>query len=252
MPKAERTLRVEAIVLHHVNWGEADRLLTVFTRTHGKLRVIAKSVRKMQSRKAGHLEPFSHSTLMLAKAHDLWIVTDAETIDAFSPLREDLRLMTHALYVIELIDRFTFEEGQNWQLYQLTVDSLKRLCEEKDPFVPLRYFEMRLLDLMGFRPLLFECAKCGKEIQAEDQFFSPEQGGVLCPSCGARSAESRLVSLDALRFMRHFQRSDYKTALKADPSPKVRSEIEALMNAYLVYHLERGLNTPEFLKQIQN
>ncbi len=252
MPKAERTLRVEAIVLHHVNWGEADRLLTVFTRTHGKLRVIAKSVRKMQSRKAGHLEPFSHSTLMLAKAHDLWIVTDAETIDAFAPLREDLRLMTHASYVIELIDRFTFEEGQNWQLYQLTVDSLRRLCDESDPFVPLRYFEMRLLDLMGFRPLLFECAKCGKEIKAEDQFFSPEQGGVLCPSCGARSAESRLVSLDALRFMRHFQRSDYKTALKADPSPKIRAEIESLMNAYLVYHLERGLNTPEFLKQIQN
>jgi len=252
MPKAERTLRVEAVVLHHVNWGEADRLLTVFTRTHGKLRVIAKSVRKMQSRKAGHLEPFSHSTLMLAKAHDLWIVTDAETIDGFSALREDLQLMTHASYVIELIDRFTFEEGQNWQLYQLTIDTLKRLSEEKAPFIPLRYYEMRLLDLLGFRPLLFQCAKCGKEIVAEDQFFSAEQGGVLCPSCGARSSDSRLVSMDALRFMRHFQRSDYKTALKADPSPKVRAEIESLMNHYLTFHLERSLNTPEFLKQIKN
>ena len=68
MPKAERTLRVEAIVLHHTDWGEADRLLTLFTKSHGKLRAIAKSVRKMQSRKAGHLEPFSHSTLMLAKS----------------------------------------------------------------------------------------------------------------------------------------------------------------------------------------
>jgi len=252
MPKAERTLRVEAVVLHHVNWGEADRLLTVFTRTHGKLRVIAKSVRKMQSRKAGHLEPFSHSTLMLAKAHDLWIVTDAETIDGFSALREDLQLMTHASYVIELIDRFTFEEGQNWQLYQLTIDTLKCLSEEKAPFIPLRYYEMRLLDLLGFRPLLFQCAKCGKEIVAEDQFFSAEQGGVLCPSCGARSSDSRLVSMDALRFMRHFQRSDYKTALKADPSPKVRAEIESLMNHYLTFHLERSLNTPEFLKQIKN
>ena len=252
MPKAERTLRVEAVVLHHVNWGEADRLLTVFTRTHGKLRVIAKSVRKMQSRKAGHLEPFSHSTLMLAKAHDLWIVTDAETIDGFSALREDLQLMTHASYVIELIDRFTFEEGQNWQLYQLTIDTLKRLSEGKDPFVPLRYYEMRLLDLLGFRPLLFQCAKCGKEIVAEDQFFSAEQGGVLCPSCGARSSDSRMVSMDALRFMRHFQRSDYKTAIRANPSPKTMAEIESLMNHYLTFHLERSLNTPEFLKQIKN
>jgi DNA repair protein RecO (recombination protein O) len=252
VPKAERTLRVEAIVLHHTNWGEADRLLTVFTKSHGKLRTIAKSVRKMQSRKAGHLEPFCHSTLILAKAHDLWIVTDAETIDAFSPLREDLQLMTRAAYVIELLDRFTFEEGQNWQLYQLVVDTLKRLSENQDSFVPLRYYEMRLLDLLGFRPMLFECAKCRKDIQAEDQFFSAEQGGVLCPSCGARSDDSRLISMDALRFMRHFQRSDYKVSLKADPPQKTRSEIEALMNHYLTYLLERKLNTPEFFKQIQN
>ncbi len=251
MTKAERTLRVESIVLHHTNWGEADRLLSIFTKSHGKLRVIAKSVRKMQSRKAGHLEPFSHSTLLLARAHDLWIVTDAETIDAFTPLREDLQLMTRASYVIELMDQFTYEEGQNWQLYQLGVDSLRRLCETPDSFVPLRYFEMRLLDLVGFRPMLFECAKCRKKIEAEDQFFSSELGGVLCPNCGARTDSSRLISMDALRFMRHFQRSDYPTAQKADPPKKVRDEIEALMNHYLTFLLERKLKTPEFLKQIQ-
>jgi DNA repair protein RecO (recombination protein O) len=252
MPKAERTLRVEAIVLHHTNWGEADRLLSIFTKSHGKLRVIAKSVRKMQSRKAGHLEPFSHSTLMLARAHDLWIVTDADTIDAFTPLREDLQLMTRASYAIELLDRFTFEEGQNWQLYQLVVDTLRHLCEAADCYVPLRYYEMRLLDLVGFRPMLFECAKCRKEIIAEDQFFSAEQGGVLCPTCGSRSENSRLISMDAFRFMRHFQRSDYKTALKASPPQKVRDEVEGLMNHYLTFLLERKLNTPEFLKQIQS
>jgi DNA repair protein RecO (recombination protein O) len=132
------------------------------------------------------------------------------------------------------------------------VDTLRRLSEGADSFVPLRYYEMRLLDLIGFRPMLFQCAKCGKEIKPENQFFSAEQGGVLCPSCGARSSDSRLISMDALRFLRHFQRSDYKTALKADPSPKIRAEIEAIMNHYLTFHLERSLNTPEFLKQIKN
>lgn len=251
MPKPERTLRVEAIVLHHANWGEADRLLTLFTRSHGKLRAIAKSVRKMQSRKAGHLEPFSHTSLMLARAHDLWIVTDAETIDAFTELREDLQLMTRAAYVIELLDRFTYEEGQNWQLYQLVVETLKRLSADQDIYIPLRYYEMRLLDLVGFRPMLFECAKCRKEIVAEDQFFSAELGGVLCPNCGARTDSSRLISMDALRFMRHFQRSTYTETLKANPGQKTRDEIETLMNHYLTFHLERRLNTPEFLKQIQ-
>ncbi len=252
MPKAERTLQVEAVILHHTNWGEADRLLSVFTKTHGKLRVIAKSVRKMQSRKAGHLEPFSHTSLMLAKAHDWWIVTDAETIDGFTPLREDLQLMSRASYVIELLDQFTFEEGQNWQLYQLCVETLKRLADLSEPFVTLRFYEMRLLDLVGFRPMLFECAKCRKKIIAEDQFFSAELGGVLCPNCGARTDSSRLISMDALRFMRHFQRSSFNEALKADPSQKIRGEVEAIMNHYLTFLLERKLKTPEFLKQIQS
>ncbi|KAF0110905.1 MAG: DNA repair protein RecO [Chloroflexi bacterium] len=252
MPKAERSLRVDAVVLRHMDWGEADRLLTIFTREHGKLRVIAKGVRKMKSRKAGHLEPFSHSTLMLAKGHDLWIVTDAETIDAFTRLRENLQLMTHAAYVIELVDRFTYEEGQNWQLYKLVVDTLTRLTETEDTFIPTRYYEMRLLDLLGFRPMLFECAACRKGIIAEDQFFSAEHGGALCPNCGARADCSRLISMDALRFLRHFQRSSYTESLKADPSKITRAEMEGLMNHYLTYLLERKLNTPEFLKQIQN
>jgi DNA repair protein RecO (recombination protein O) len=252
MPKVERTIRVEAVVLRHSDWGEADRLLTLFSREHGKLRAIAKGVIKMQSRKAGHLEPFMRSSLILAKGHDLWIVTQAEAIDSFLQIHEDLHLMTHAAYVIELLDRFTYEEGSNWQLYKLIVDTLNRLTEHKDPFVPIRFFEMRLLDLVGFRPMLFECAKCRKEIVAEDQFFSAEQGGVLCPNCGARTESARLISTDALRFMRHFQRSSYSQTLKVNPSQKTRLEIETLLHHYLTFLLERGLNTPEFQKQIQN
>ncbi len=90
MPRAEHSLKVEAVVLRHSDYGEADRLLTLFTREQGKLRAIAKGVRKMQSRKAGHLEPFAQVTLMLAQGHDLWIVTQAEAIESLQPLREDL------------------------------------------------------------------------------------------------------------------------------------------------------------------
>jgi DNA repair protein RecO (recombination protein O) len=252
MPKVERTIRVEAVVLRHSDWGEADRLLTLYSKEHGKLRAIAKGLRKMQSRKAGHLEPFMRTSLILAKGHDLWIVTQAEAIDSYPKLHDDLTLMTHAAYVIELLDRFTYEEGSNWQLYKLLTETLTRLTETPDSFVPIRYYEMRLLDHLGFRPMLFECANCRKEIIAEDQFFSAEQGGVLCPSCGARTDSARLISMDALRFMRHFQRSNYSVALKANPAQKTKNEIETLLNHYLTFLLERGLNTPEFLKQIQN
>ena len=251
MPRAEHTLKVEAVVLRHSDYGEADRLLTIFTREQGKLRAIAKGVRKMQSRKAGHLEPFTQVALMLAQGHDLWIVTQAEAIESLQPLREDLTRIGYAGYVVELLDRFTYEEGQNWQLYQLLVETLKRLSQEEEAFVPVRYYEMRLLDLLGFRPMLFECALCGKTIQPEDQYFSAERGGVLCPDCGLKVNEVRPVSMDALRYMRHFQRSTYSEAKRADPGNDTRAEVEALLNYYLTYLLERSLNTPEFIRQIQ-
>ena len=251
MARPERTLRVEAIILQHSDWGEADRILRLFTREQGKLRAIAKGARKMKSRKAGHLEPFMRSKLMLAKGRDMWIVTQAEVIDPYTSLRENLELTARAAYVIELLDRLTYEEGQNWQLYDLTAKTLTRLVDEKDPFVPTHYFEMRILDNTGYRPLLFECASCKKEIKAEDQFFSAGQGGVLCPNCGARTADSRMISMDALRYLRHFQRSSYAEALRADPGEKTRQEVDTILNYYLTYILERSLNSTEFLKQIQ-
>jgi DNA repair protein RecO (recombination protein O) len=251
MPRPERSLKVEAVILRHTDYGEADRLLTIFTREQGKLRAIAKGVRKMQSRKAGHLEPFTQVALMLAQGHDLWIVTQAEAVEAFQPLREDLERIGYAGYVVELLDRFTYEEGQNWQLYQLLIETLGRLANEDDPFVTVHYYEMRLLDLLGFRPLLFECAVCGKEIQAVDQYFSAERGGVLCPDCGLMVNEARPVSMDALRYMRHFQRSTFKDAKRADPGEETRRDVEALLNYYLTYLLERNLNSPDFIRQIQ-
>src|SRR5512136_3161070 len=113
MPDRMRSQRVEAIVLRHSDWGEADRLLWLFTRELGKLKAVAKGIRKPRSRKAGHLEPFTRVELLLAQGRDLFIITQAEAKDAYLALREDLVRVGYASYVIELLDRFTFEEGEN-------------------------------------------------------------------------------------------------------------------------------------------
>jgi DNA repair protein RecO (recombination protein O) len=251
VPRAERSLKVEAIVLRHTDWGEADRLVTIYSREEGKLRAVAKGVRKMRSRKAGHLEPFTKVKLLLAKGHDLWIVTQAESIELFSPIRENLELTAQAAYVVELLDRFTYEEGANWQLYKLLADTLDHLAASKDIFIPIRYYEMRLLDLLGFRPLLFKCASCEEEIQPRDQYFSADAGGVLCPRCRGRGQSTRPISMESLRYLRHIQRSSFPRAAQANPPEAVRFEMEGVMNYYLTYLLERGLNSPEFIKQIR-
>lgn len=247
-----RSHRVDAVILRHSDLGEADRLLWLFTHQLGKVRAIAKGVRKPRSRKSGHLEPFTRAALLLARGRDLYIVTQAEAMDLHMNLREDLLRMSYASYTVELLDRFTYEEGENHSLYRLLTDTLSRLETEPDPAFSVRYYEVRLLDLVGFRPQLFNCSRCGEEIKPEDQYFSSAQGGVLCPKCGKGLPGARPISLPALKLLRHFQRSSYKVAKRARLTTTVDRELENLMGHYLTYQLERGLNSPTFLRRIRS
>ncbi len=247
-----RSFRLEAVVLRHADWGEADRMLTLYSRERGKVRALAKGARKVRSRKAGHLEPFTRVALQLAQGRDLLIVTQADTVDAYLPLREDLLKTGHAAYVVELLDRFTYEEeSENYAIFRLLAETLGRIAAEPDAWQAIRFYEMRLLDHLGFRPHLFECSNCGAQIQAVDQYFSPAQGGVLCPRCGTGLPGAWKVSVEALKYLRHFQRSGYAEARRAHPAPEVMKEIETLVQGYLTYLLERGLNTPEFIRKIR-
>jgi len=209
MPKRQRSQRVEAVVLRHSDWGEADRLLWLFTREQGKVRAIAKGARKLRSRKAGHIEPFTRVTLQLATGRDLYIVTQAETLERLADPQEDV-----------------------WRA--------------------LRYYELRLLDFTGYRPELFHCVRCGKVIQPEDQFFSAAEGGVICPRCGAQQPDLRKITMPALKYLRHFTRSAYADVRRAQPTVAVQQEMENLIQHYVTFVLERGLNSPAFLHRIQH
>jgi DNA repair protein RecO (recombination protein O) len=253
MPEPKfRSLRVDAVVLRHSELGEADRLLTLYTRQFGKTRAIAKGARKIASRKAGHIEPFTHVRLQLARGRDMFIVTQADTVDAYLSLRDDLILTGQASYVMELLDRFTYEdETENSPIFRLLTDTLSRLASRLDPWLVIRYYEMRLLDHLGFRPQLFECANCRREVKAEDQFFSFSAGGVICPRCGRGLPNLHGVSVNTLKYLRHFQRSGFGEASRARPSLEVQREAESLMQGYFTYLLERELNTPGFLRKIR-
>jgi len=247
----ERTQRAEGVVLRHSDFGEADRLLVLFTREMGKVRAIAKGVRKPRSRKGGHLEPFTRVNLLLAKGRHLSIITQAEALNIYYPLYEDLELFGHVSYIIELIDRFTLEGEANPALYALLIETLERLNDGENPFLVVRYYELRMLDFVGFRPELFECVSCKAKIEPEDQFFSYEMGGVLCPQCAPQHDSMRPVSLNALRFLRHYQRSSYTQARRAKVNDLIRMEMETLMQAYVAYLLERSLNSPAFLRRLR-
>lgn len=237
-------------MIRHQDWGEADRIITVFSLEKGKVRAVAKGVRRLRSRKAGHLEPFTRLNMLLAKGRDLPIITQAESIQAYLPLRESLELVGYASYLAELLDRFSVEEEQNVPLFHLLVDTLDRLAKGAEPGFEQRYYEIRLLDYIGFRPQLFECIRCGETITAQDQYFSFEMGGVVCPRCGREGGGVYAVSMQALKYLRHLQRSSYTEARRANISPTVQSEMEQLMQRYIQYLLERRLNTPQFIRSV--
>ena len=247
----ERLYRTESIVLRRQDLGEADRIVTVFTPSQGKLRAIAKGVRRPGSKKAGHVEPFTRNSLLVAKGRELDVITQAETLDAYPSLRQDLDRLGQAAYVIELVDRFAVEETESQALYQLTASTLERLDTEAETAAPLRFFQIRLLDLAGYRPELHRCVNCSEEAQPIDQFFSANEGGLLCPNCGPRNQYARKLSLGALKVLRHYQRNGYAEASRPEVSKRVVIELEGLMEDYLNHLVERELNVPSFVREVR-
>jgi DNA repair protein RecO (recombination protein O) len=252
MAGRERVYRTEAIILRHSDLGEADRLLTAYSLEFGKLRLVAKGVRRPGSRKAGHVEPFTRCQLLVARGRELDVITQAEAVELYPALREDLLRLGHAAYVVELMDRFSMDEGEGHRsLYRLLMNTLERLAEGADPATAVRYFELRLVDELGFRPELFRCVGCGSDIRPEDQFYSSRDGGVMCPKCGGQRPGARPITVSALKVLRHFQRNTYAVAAAPRIRPEVHAEVESVMEDYLTHLLERRLNSPAFLRRVR-
>ena len=150
MPDRARVYRTEAIVLRHSDFGEADRLLAVYTPYLGKLRLLAKGIRKPASRKAGHLDLFTRTQLLVARGRNLDIVTQAQMVEPYLALRQDLWRMSHAYYVGELVDSFGEEQAENEPLYDLLCNVLGWICTSADLPLTMRFFELRLLGLVGY------------------------------------------------------------------------------------------------------
>lgn len=249
MPR-ERTYQIEAIVLRRRNWGEADRILTLFTPQRGKIRVRAVGIRKPRSRKAGHLELYRRATLYLAKGRDLDIVTQAETVDAFDGLREDLVRSAAASYLAELLDRLSPEEVENPAAYRLLHQSLRAICREQTPQLVLRCYEIKLLESMGFRPELLHCTVSREEIRPENQFFSPARGGVVCPRCADRAENAFAVSLSALRVMRHLQRIPAEEGFGIRVRVETLEEVRQVMQRYIQHILETPLRSRGYFEDV--
>jgi len=249
--RQERLYRVDAVVLKRKEMGEADRLLTCFTRDRGKMTLIAKGIRKPASRKAGHLELFTHSRCLVARARTWDIITQAEAVNVYLPLREDLIRTSFGYYCAELLDRLTEEQDEQQEMFDLFLDTLERLCQATELRIPTRYYELQLLHLAGFRPELFNCLACGAEICPTTNYFHYALGGILCEACGVEVAGSRRVSLPALKVLRFIQTRPYSALEALQLRENVHAEVEDILYHYMTYVLEQNLKSVRFLRMLR-
>lgn len=252
MTRTERAFRTQAIILKRRDFGEADRILTIFTPDRGKLDVIAKGARKPTSTKTGHVELFTRTDMLIHKGRDLDIVAQAEMNRPYMGVREDLVRGAYASYAAELLDRFTGEADEGYEeLFALLDETIERLCVDNDPRLAVRYFEMQLLDLVGFRPELTECVVSREDIQAEDQFFSYPMGGVVKPDYAHDGMGVIPVTMLTLKLLRHMQRSAYSHVKTLSITPTLHDDAERLLLGYITFLLERKVQSVDFIRRIR-
>jgi DNA repair protein RecO (recombination protein O) len=246
------SLKTEAIVLRGIRYGEADRVLHLYTPERGRVGAIAKGVRRTRSRIGGALEPFSDVQLVLAVGRTWDVVTSSSLEDPHLGLRNDLHSTAAAWYVVELADRFCEGAADSHEAFRLLAQALSALDagEAVSREVVARWFELALLDAMGFRPELASCLECGARIEPEGNAFSPVGGGVLCPQCTSPPLGARPISADALKILRHLQRSALVGVIRLRLTPMAHREVERLLHATVSAVLERELRSRDFLAEV--
>lgn len=229
----------EAVVLRTMRLGEADRIVTLVGRNNGKIRAVVKGVRRTKSRYGGRLEPFSYVSLVIWKGKsDLHTITQAEVLDPFRGVKEDLDRLNLGSVMLEACDRVAQESEDSARVLNLLVESLRRLSADGSPMV-LAAFLLQLCGIAGFAPSMDRCAECSRPAS----WFSPGQGGAVCPGC--RTFDSEEVGTSVLELM-----SDLALPLSATPRlvgrpPSIEEMTTAsrLARFYTEYHLERRLKS---------
>jgi DNA repair protein RecO (recombination protein O) len=251
MPPRERTFRTEAVILRRQDFGEADRLLLLLTPDHGKFRAVSKGARKPVARQTGHVELFALVDMLIARGREIHVVAQAETKQPFLVLHEDLVRAAYANYVAELLDRFMAEQDTGRAEFDLLVNTLARLCSDTDPRLVARYYEIALLGLAGFAPTLHQCAVGQEDIEPCDQYFSPADGGVICPQHHTGLERGISISFNVLKVLRYMQSRSWEAVKVLQISTPLHRELEQLMLAYITYWLEQRLQSVEFINRLR-
>ena len=243
--------KTQAIVIRSIPYGEVDKIVTLYTLDFGKVKGIAKGAKRSRKRFGNTLEIGSHIDLSFFEKETLDLVrlTQCDLIRSFSGLREDIRKLASASYFIELVNELTADKMRSRRLFELLVVFLETidrgiLKEEIE-----RVFEVRLLALLGYQPLLDHCLRCKKGLAGEKIFFSVREGGILCPSCAVHLPGLTPVSLGTIKTLLLAQRISLEKVGRVSFSAQSLKESKTILSLFLEQYLRKDLKSKKFLEQ---
>jgi DNA repair protein RecO (recombination protein O) len=245
--------KTEAIVLRQYDFGEADKVITLYTKEFGKLKAVAKGVRRTKSRFGSSMELFSHNNIMLymQRKRDLYVVTGSNIIRTHRELREDFDLFITGSYIAELVDKLTEPEEPNRRLFSLILETFCQIPKQ-DRDVIIAIFVTKFLINAGYKLNLEKCVLCENPIPLTQQKkLSIQQGGVLCPKCQSKDVQAIDVSLLALKYLRNFEIVNLvKVGKKIEIEASIRNELKRVVHFYLSHYLSGRLKTEEFMEKL--
>lgn len=248
---APRSYRAEGLVLKHQPLGEADLLVTCYTREEGKLRAVARGARRPTSHLVGHLEPLTRVSLSLARRRSLDLVTQAQVVQSFASVKGNLSAVAKGLYVAELVGGFGVEASANPALFHLALETLDGIGAQPDSDLPLRSFELRLLAVSGLLPELYQCVECRQPLAPGDHRFSPNGGGTLCTRCAPPDILWRPLSVRALKVLRLLHRTPLADLPRLELDSVLARELQGSLTASVEYWLDQKVRSSSFLEHLR-
>ena len=247
-----RRYTTEAIVLSRFDLGEADRVLTLITPSIGKLKAIAKGIRRPTSRIGGSLEPFAELHVLLARGRTFEVVTQVSVGHAWLNLRDSLESAATAWYLAELADRSLEERHAAEPVYALLRRAYELLDAGMAPGRVARWYEMHLADELGVRPEVDRCVECDRVLEADGRFrWVPLLGGVLCDRCPGPPHDRTGLGLEALKLLKAYQRQDVEAIAALRLAPETEREVESALRDFVRHALEREARSLAFLDEIR-
>ena len=249
---SSRDYQAEGVVIRHGVIGERDKIVTLFTRDEGKFSAVARGARRPGSSLGPSVEMLTYGRFQCVRRRALDLIAQATILDSFTNLKADLWRMSCGLYACELIDSSTVDGAPNRPLFEFLLEALMEIDRVGCDDTVLRFFELRLLEYIGFRPSLGCCVSCGASLRPVENSLSVTMGGALCPECARSCPDAKALSVAALKVLRFWLGCRLDVARRVKMGTALSCELEEHIYRFVRNVLQRDIKSRAWLVRLRS